>query len=426
MSKKRHSRSAPLPSPRRLAWDCLCKWDANPNVFADTLIQRAGSHLGEKDRAMLQSLVLGTLRHLQLLDYTLTTIRGKRHLQKDARWLLLCALCQLLILDYPEYAVVNESVKLAPQKLRPVINGILRTAARQRDQWQAELSNLPLALRYSMPEWLVERWLTRFGKQDCEELLQSLQQPARVYVRLNAIRPPEVIPADWQALTNAPNWYALPDGNLPFQELKCGQVYIADPSTRYSVELLAPAKGEKILDCCAAPGGKSAAILSHTHGECFLLATDAEKSRIPMLRQNLERTGAHAAVHVQCCDWTAGCPQALLSQFNAVLVDVPCSNTGVLRRRVDVRHRISIRELKRLTDVQLSIAEHAMQAVCPGGRLVYSTCSIEPEEDSELVQHLLKLHPEWHLAAEQLVLPHREGTDGAYAALLIAPSQFCS
>ena len=140
MSKKRHSRSAPLPSPRRLAWDCLCKWDANPNVFADTLIQRAGSHLGEKDRAMLQSLVLGTLRHLQLLDYTLTTIRGKRHLQKDARWLLLCALCQLLILDYPEYAVVNESVKLAPQKLRPVINRILRTAARQRDQWQAELS----------------------------------------------------------------------------------------------------------------------------------------------------------------------------------------------------------------------------------------------------------------------------------------------
>ena len=411
-------------NPRELAWRALCHWGEKTGEFADTLIHRAGENLTAPDRALLQSIVLGTLRNLRLLDYWLNELRDERHTEKDVRWLLLSALCQLFILHYPAYAVVNETVKLATTRLRAVINGVLRESLRRREQWEAALPELPPAVRYSMPDWLAERWLARFGEQEGAALLALMQQPSQVFLRLNAINPPAPVPESWTPLADAPGWYLLPEGALPRELLTAGQVYIADPSTRHSVELLNPSRGEKILDACAAPGGKSVGILSATRGDCQLVATDSDDHRLPMLKQNLERatsTLERPDVRVQQCDWALGCPAEFVSSFDAVLADVPCSNSGVLRRRVDVRWRITPDELKKTRDLQLTIAQNSMRAVKPGGRLVYSTCSIEPEENHELVQLLLERHPGWQLVDERLVLPHRDHTDGAYAALLRAP-----
>ena len=406
-------------SPRLLAWQCLTRWSKG-GVFAESLIHHFGQQLSTADRAMLQAIVLGTLRHLRRLDHLLTRLRHNKHTQDDVRWLLLSGLCQLFILRWQEYAVVNEMVNIAPPKLRPIVNGVLRQALRSAQEWENELPTLPLGVRYSMPDWLVERWAARWGEDECRALLESFGEPAPVCVRVNSLRPLPDIPADWHPVPEAPGWYRLQDAPQPHDALAAGQVYVADPSTRYSIELLAPRPGEKILDACAAPGGKSAAILSATGGECELLATDAESHRLPMLRENLERTGA-PRVQVARHDWTRPCPPAWRGAFDAVLVDVPCSNSGVFRRRVDARWRLTPNELRKLTAIQLRITENAMQALRPGGRLVYSTCSIEAEEDADLVQTLLRRNPAWRMEQEHLALPHRVGADGAYAALLVQP-----
>ncbi len=409
------------PSPRVLAWQCLCRWHSSQGTFADSLIHHCGSGLSHADRGMLQAIVLGTLRHLRRLEHILSVLRGNRHLEDEARWLLLSGLCQLIVLEWSEYAVVHELVELAPRRLKAMVNGVLREAQRRREQWSQELASLPLGVRFSMPDWLVDRWLARFGEQDTCRLLSRFNQPPDIFLRVNSLNPPSSIPEHWLPLPNLSGWFRLSGGPLPLAELRAGQVYATDPATRVSVELLAPAVGEVILDTCAAPGGKSAAILAAVGGQCSLLCTDADAARLPMLRGNLEKTRSGHPARVQLMDWTRPCPNHLLASFDAVLADVPCSNTGVLQRRVDARWRLSPKELSHLVSTQLSIAEHAMQAVRPGGRFVYSTCSIEPEENEETVRHLLANHPGWSLVRQQLILPHRENTDGAYAALLQAP-----
>lgn len=403
-------------SPRDLALQFLRRWEAG-GVFAETLIRDASRELSPSDRALVQAIVLGTLRHLRRLDHILHTLRGGRPVQADARRLLLCGLCQLVVLQMPAYAVVNEMVNLAPRHLRPLVNGVLRQAARRAEEWEAELPQLPPGVRYSMPEWIVKRWTARWGADECHALLQSMGEPAPVCLRLNALRPLPAIPADWAPVPEAEGWYTLTEGALPAAELQAGQVYVADPSTRYCLELLSPQAGERILDTCAAPGGKSAGILSATLGGCHLLATDAEQHRLPMLRDNLARTGA-TDVRVEHHDWTRPCPRHWQAAFDAVLVDAPCSNSGVFRRRVDARWRLTPTELKSLTATQLTILKHAAQAVRPGGRLVYSTCSIEDDENRRVVEKLLQLCPDYTLERDILALPHRVHSDGAYAALL--------
>ncbi len=411
---------ATTTSARKLAWQCLWRWGAKQGVFADSLIHLAEGGLSNSDRAMLQAIVLGTLRHLRLLEEQLATLRGKKPLQGNARWLLLSGLCQLFVLKWPEYAVVNELVELAPQSMRGLINGVLRESLRQREQWEARLPQLSLGVRYSMPDWLVGRWTKRFGAKECRELLEWFAQPASVFLRVNLLNPPPSIPANWAPLPNLPGWFRLTDGHFPHDYVRAGQVYATDPATRHSIELLAPTAGETILDACAAPGGKSIAILSATQGNCSLLSTDSVQSRLPMLRSNLQRAVGHPT-RVELYDWTQQPKAKLRRAFDAVLADVPCSNSGVLQRRVDARWRFSPTELNHLTSIQFQIAKHAMQAVKPGGRFVYSTCSIEPEENNEIVQRILAENPGWSLAEERLILPHREHTDGAYCALLRAP-----
>ena len=407
-------------NPREIAWQCLCRWETG-GAFAETLIQKAGGALSAPDRALLQAIVLGSLRHLRYLEHMLDTLRGGKPTQREARWLIISGLCQLFVLNIADYAVVNELVGLAPRYMRPLINGVLRQALRRADAWETERKKLPLGVRYSMPDWIVERWTARWGQEECAALLESMSEPAPVCVRLNTLRPLPHIPENWEPLAGAEGWYRIADAGLPMAALRAGQVYAADPSTRYSLELLEPHSGERILDTCAAPGGKSAGILSATRGDCRLLATDAEKHRLPQLRENLERTGAphvETALH----DWTRPCPGAWQGAFDAVLVDAPCSNSGVFRRRVDARWRLTPKELAQLSATQLRILENAAQAVRPGGRLVYSTCSIEESENRDVVQTFLRQHPEWQLERDILALPHRVQADGAYAARLTRTS----
>lgn len=404
------------PSVRYLAWKCLLRWSQG-GIFAETLIARAAAEhkLAHSDRSLLQAIVYDTLRHMNWLDHIRKTLRPGK-LEEKMRWLVLMGLCQLFVLRQAEHAAVGETVRLAPQRVRGVVNGMLRNAARRKAEFDAEHEKLPLAVRFSTPSWLVKRWLREFGESDTSAMLEWNSLTPPVYARLNPLNPPAEIPECWEPLPALPLWYRL-HGPLPLEALRAGQLYVTDPSTRYCVKLLAPQPGERVLDACAAPGGKSAAMLAATGGDLHLLATDVEEFRLSPLRENLLRAGGRD-VQVAQHDWTQPCPAEWCGAFDAVLLDVPCSNSGVLQRRVDARWRLSEDEFARLAGLQLSILEQACAAVRPGGRLVYSTCSIDREEDRAVVDAFLSSHKDFTFIEDYLALPHREQADGAYAALL--------
>ena len=398
---------------RFIACRCLLRWGKG-GVFAETLIAKESQGISAPDRALVQSIVLGTLRHMRWLEHICLTLRGST-LQPEAFWPVLAGLCQIFVLRMPDHAVVSETVNCVPPRLKGLVNALLRTALRRRGALEAESETLPLGVRYSAPDWLVERWQKEFGPQATQAMLAWNVGVPPVYARLNPLNPMQV-PADWQPLEAAPGWYRIPSG-LPTDALKAGQVYIADPSTRHCITLLNPQPGERILDACAAPGGKSAAMIGATLGDIHLLATDAAPHRLPQLKENLLRAGG-LDVQVACHDWTQPCPESMKGRFDAVLLDVPCSNSGVLQRRVDARWRLLPDEFARLASLQSSILEQASAALAPGGRLVYSTCSIDAQEDRMVVDAFLARHPEFEFVQDYLALPHLEQADGAYAALL--------
>lgn len=402
-------------SPRAAALRCLMRWDKG-GVFAETLIARESAGMTPSDRAMLQSIVLTVLRNLRWLNHLRKKLRTAA-LEDAGHWLVINGLCELLVLNHADYAVVSQTVALAPARLRGVVNGMLRNALRRKEEFIGERKLLSLGMRYSTPDWLVRRWIRDFGKEDTAALLAWNVQPPPVYARINPLRPMKEPLEGAEPLPDVPGWYRVQSG-VPLAALQAGQVYVADPSTRHCIRLLAPQQGERILDACAAPGGKSAAIIAATMGHVQLVATDAEQHRLPSLQENLQRAGGED-VTVAMHDWTHPSPQEWLGSFDAVLLDVPCSNSGVLQRRVDARWRLQEKEIARLAGLQSLILEQAAAAVRPGGRLVYSTCSIDRQEDREVVESFLAEHAEFSLVEDYLALPHIEQADGAYAALMI-------
>lgn len=405
------------PSSRQTALNCLMRWHEG-HSFAETLVDRECSRaqLSPADRHLVQALVFGVLRNRTWLDHVIDSLRQGR-LDLEMRLILQIGLCQLFLLGMADHAAVYETVNLAPSRLRGLVNAILRNALRREKAILAEREKLPLPILYSTPAWLVERWTQQTDRETTRDLLRWNNTTPRLYVRANPLIPMDGIPASLAPLDRAPGWFSV-EGPLPLEDIQAGSLYVADPSTRYAIDLLAPRPGEEILDACAAPGGKAAAIIAATGGKARLTATDLHEHRLPTLQENLDRQGS-ASVKTAQADWSQPCPPEWERHFDAVLLDVPCSNTGVIQRRVDVRWRVTPAEIRRLAALQKSILENASRAVKPGGRLVYSTCSIDAEEDGLLVRDFLRNHPEWTLKEEKLILPHQEKSDGAYAALLI-------
>lgn len=402
------------------AIEILGRWERG-GVFAETLIEdaTASPKVSPADRAFLIALVYGVLRHKTWLDHVIDTMATRGRLQSEVRTILRIGLCQLLLLKMPPYAAVNETVELSPHKARGLVNAILRRTMREEANLWQEWETLSLDVKYSTPHWLVEHWSECFGLPATKQLLAHQQEIPKTYLRrnLHIALPEETLPERLIPHPTLENWYTV-EGKPPLSALQSGAFYATDPSTRYAVELLDPQPNEKILDACAAPGGKSASILALTQGQVDLTATDAAPHRLPRLHANLQKI-TQRAITVKEHDWSLPCPEAWVNQFNAVLADVPCSNSGVTQRRVDVRWRLSLKELNRLAKLQENILTHCAAAVTTGGRLVYSTCSIEAQENIQVIEKFLAHNPEWTLKHQEVIMPSTQEGDGAYAALLI-------
>ncbi len=369
------------------------------------------------DRGFTNALVLGVLRNLSLLDHWIDTMRGRGKLNADVRSALRIGLFQILCMRVPDHAAVNESVQLVRKHARPIVNAILRRATRERESLQAEIDALPAEIRFSMPDFLIAKWEAQFGRTATVELCEWGNRPAEIIIRANLLNPDalETIAAseDAKSIPGASNFFRVQQ--IPTDWLERGLAYVQDPATAIAPMLLDPAPGQRILDACAAPGGKTALLAELMGNRGCIIATDRSQKRCQTLSENLQRLGVSIA-EVAVTDW--GTETADLPLFDAILLDVPCSNTGVLRRRVDVRWRLYQNFTDHVCQQQRSILEATSKLVKPGGVLVYSTCSIEAEENSELVASFLTDHPEFQLESSADSLPHRDSKDGAYAAKL--------
>lgn len=401
---------------RQAAVSALRAW-AKGHDYAETLVDRHAQRrmLSTSDRGLLQAILFGVLRHRRLLDHWITELR-KGKLDAETRDVLRVGLCQILILNIPDHAAVNETVESAKSSVRPLVNAVLRKAITTRKKIMEDLDDLPPAVRHSHPDWLFNRWRKTLGKDKAIAIMEWNNQPAETFFRLNPLTtPPEEVPG--KKLDHSPNYYQL-EGELPTHLLAEGKLYIQDPATRHCVDLMAPKTGETVLDACAAPGGKAFLIAAAQGTGEHLTCTDSNEKRIPRLQENLDRLGikpASLTIH----DWLQPAPESFHGAFDAILLDVPCSNTGVIRRRVDVRWRIQSKDIEELSNIQTTILENALPCLKTGGRIVYSTCSIEAAENTTLVKAFVEKHPELTLKKTRQITPVDHGTDGAFAALIV-------
>lgn len=432
---------APLSAARDIAARVLLRRLQGSTYVEDLLDDAfATTKMRPDDRRLAQEMVYGCVRWQGTLDWLVARKTEDRPQIPQVQVFLRLGLYQLFFLDrIPPHAACYETVEIAKRlgfvNQANFINAILRRSEADRAPIQTELAELKAtrpALGYSHPEWLVDKWTARWGADDTRRLLEWNNTAPITHVRVNTLKTtPEALLERWRLKENVEyDFVTCPwtDAGQVFAlkthpsiatmgSFRDGWFYVQDPSTLLAVQTLDAWAGESILDLCAAPGGKAAYLAQKMENDGELLACDISPDRLRLVTENCTRLGVTCVETLALGDH----PEAALIQrkFDKVLVDAPCSNTGVLRRRLDLRWRVRPEELDRLRETQFDLLRLAAAHLKPGGTLVYSTCSLEPEENADVVQEFLSAHPRFKLESERELLPFRDGVDGAYVAKLI-------
>lgn len=403
---------------RRCALDALTAWEDTSRYASDLLDELARRYrLSPPDRGLAQELLYGVIRNLYLLDEIIERLR-RGSIKGPTQNLLRLGLYQLFRTRIADHAAINETVALARPHERSLVNAILRNAQRQQREIEAAIETWPLEDRTSHPGFLIQRWSDRYGAEATEALCQWNNEAPVVYGRINPLAADrdalERVRSETEESSLGEAWpgFFRCEGAPDPSWIEKGLVYIQDPSTSLACRLLDPKPGETVLDACAAPGGKTSMLAALMENRGRLVATDSSEPRLSVLRENLERLGVTVA-EVSRADWTDPAAGADLPRFDAILLDAPCSNTGVMRRRIDVRWRLHERDLDRQAQQQLVLLRNLARLLAPGGRIVYSTCSIDAAENEDVVAA-----SGFPVEATSVSLPWRDGHDGAYAALL--------
>jgi len=437
----------PLPSnPRDAALRILHAADTR-SAFSDRLLDGAHARGGPdpRDRALMHELVKGTLRWRGRLDWVLDKLVhvGLSQVQPWVKNILRMGAYQILFLErVPAHAAVDESVKLAHEYGHPgtagLVNSVLRRLAEEKDTLALPMGDdaESLAIWGSHPLWLTRLWLERFGPEATRALLLADNRAAPVGLRVNTLRGTREqlvarlaeVDVAASAARFSPDLIWIDSHQAPggLEAFKQGLCTAQDESEALVARLVAPQQHERVLDLCAAPGGKCTHLAELMGDEGEVWAIERAEARVASLQANVERLGTHA-VHVVQGD---GRTYTFPMPFDRVLVDAPCSGLGVLARRADARWRKGPEVLREMPPIQLELLAAGGRRARPGGVLVYSVCSFEPEETTEVVERFLHQSPSFVLesAAGLLpdevvdeqgfmrVLPHVHGCDGAFAA----------
>ena len=418
------------------------------------------SGLDRRDRDLATELAYGALRRRGTLDHVLARFSRVplKKIQPRVLEILRLGAYQLLFLDkVPASAAVNEAARIAGRVSSKgavgFVNGTLRSLARAIVGRQDEPGDDPrravpvgdgvfclldcpvlpdparsvadhLAAACSLPAWLVRRWLRRHGEATCRTLCECANAPPCVVLRVNHLRTTqddlvrELVHEGLWARPVGPQHVALDRaGDLSrLRALRDGVCTVQGIAASAAARLLAPEPGERLLDVCAAPGSKSCQLAELAECQATVVALDISAERLLRVRQNAERLRARTVWPV--VGDGCSCERLFAADFDAALVDVPCSNTGVLARRVESRWRVTEAKIHELAALQLRLTRSAARVVRPGGRLVYSTCSLEPEENEHVVEALCSERADYRVAEQKAYLPSEPGDDGGYVALL--------
>ena len=423
----------------------------------------------QRDRRLLQELVYGTARYQNTLDRVLSrSLKWPMSSQrKEPRWALRLGAFQIVYLSrVPAHAALDQTLEglkalpRVPSKTVGFVNAVLRNVVQGiREKTEAppadprDPSVLPirqgfcyfrhdvlpdhrkdavshLAIKHSLPGWLVERWLDRFGEEEAEPLCVAHNRVPQLAVRITSKAPSR------EALAKRleEEGYGVAEGTLPDSLIlqrverlgespafRDGWFQVQDETAQQIGAALNPPAGARVLDLCASPGGKTTQLIESVGESGLVVAADRSEEKLVRLRETIARvaspgvTGTHRVALVP--DEPSSI--ALGEEFTHVLVDAPCSNTGVLARRPEARWRIARGDLKSLARLGRGLLEAGLRHLAPGGRLLYSTCSIEPEENESVIAASAADHPELEELATKLFLPHRTGSDGGYYSLLL-------
>jgi 16S rRNA (cytosine967-C5)-methyltransferase len=420
-----------IPAAWSAAVRLITRWlDRRERI--DTLLDTLPTGLTGLERARCQHLVLGVIRHFGRLDTALSRLVPQQPRFVTRAVLLIVGFELIEAQGTPaeegraakigHHAVEHAKHLASPAEARLVNAVVRKLAALPSVTPPADADDETLAEYFSHPVWLVRSWRAQFGPVATRSLLEWNQQPAPVYARwraTDATPPPFLQPTEW------PGFFTVQSGHWREIEplLKAGQLYLQDPSTRLPIELLNPEPNETIVDLCAAPGGK-ALLIADAMKTGRLIAVDLPGSRIDRLKENLSRVAGIDVALVQgdLLQNLGGVlrEHKLPLEFDAVLLDAPCSNTGVMRHRVDVKWRLQPGDFKKHPEQQLSMLHAAARLVIPSGRLVYSTCSIDAEENEHVVRAFLAGRAGGPFTLDKTVLsfPWTSRHDGGAAFLL--------
>lgn len=441
-------KKANLVSPARSTAFTILRRVEEEGAFASVLLATSDDEMRADDRALCYELVMGCLRWQLWLDHLIEHYAGRKAESLDApvRRALRLGLYQLRFLRrIPASAVVNESVNLAytarVRSAAPFINAVLRRATREPEYNPATLITNPIArvgVETSHPAWLIERWVNAFGLDEASAFARANNDAPPVAFRLTGRQPAKLDVLDElrsagatvTASLVAPNAWRIEGASARLRELaRQGFVYVQDEASQLVASALGAQSGERVLDVCAAPGSKTTHIATQSASLKLLVAGDLHAHRLRVVRETSKRLSA-SPIQLIVYDATTTLPFTAQA-FDRVLVDAPCTGTGTLRRNPEIRWRISPTDIAELSLRQQRILHHAAQMVAPGGLLIYSTCSIEIEENEAVVASFLERNNDWkkaRLAAPLRFLnepqtaartwPQREGADGFYIAAL--------
>lgn len=439
-----------MSNPRNIALNVLLKIEqdeAYSNIALNNAIKE--NKLNNLDASFVSALVYGVLEHQITLDYILRQYSKIpiRKIEQKTKIILRLGILQLLFMDkVPESAAVNESVNLAKkhklQKSSGFINGVLRSITRTEVKYTLPDKSDKVryyAVKYSVPQELVSLWLKSYGEQNTEQLLISLGGRPKICARVNTLKTNTEKLIDELSRQNvqAEKIPFLPDaitlentGSIErLRAYKDGLFHIQDASSQLCVELLAPKQRQIMLDICSAPGGKSmtAAQLMNDRGKIF--ACDMYEHKLKLINSNAKRLGITSIITILRDGAKADKPLPLADR---ILCDVPCSGLGILSRKPEIRYKDNIID-NDLPDLQYEILCRSAENLANGGRLVYSTCTLNPEENNRNAARFLREHPQFYGVKLQLLsgierafdeedyeitlMPHTAHTDGFYIAV---------
>lgn len=425
---------------------------AYSNLELNKSLQQA--QLSAADAGLVTELVYGTTARRNTLDYYLNRFvqKGTAKLQPWVRSLLRMSVYQIVYLDrIPDHAVVSEAVKLAKRRghqgISGMVNGVLRSMLREPEKLSLP-DNLPAAerisLEHSHPEWLVKRWIAQYGEETAEAICRANNEPPAVSVRVNTTMISrermleEMKAAGLDAVPSEVSPYGIivrSGGNMALTSwYRDGLLSVQDESSMLVAEAVAPAPDMLVLDCCAAPGGKTAHMGEIMKDRGRIIANDLHPHKKNLIREQAERLG------LECIETVTGDAAELPDRFPAasfdrILLDAPCSGFGVIRRKPDLRWSKSPEDVEAIASLQTELLDRVSALLKPGGLLVYSTCTIEPDENERQIERFLKEHPDFRRAEEQnavwggaaaelsergalQILPQHFHSDGFYIARL--------